>query len=326
MPAFVSPTAFVAPKVAPAFTTGRLVIHSDDGLRSDYTHWWPIFQAQHRVSQFTRSRLVPFCLAINSSVIGDAHMMSWEMVQEILAHGGEVLSHGAWHYGLGAKPLAAAATAGATTIELTTLNARRFTATHGNLGAAEFLVDGLEFVITEGATSETVTPVSYEAGVFTLAAPLVNSFTTAASVALTEAAAKTLVMQKCVSDCAAQGITIKHHVWAWHESSAESRSWALEVFDTASGLTGPGVGNGVIDLGDFDLARLNRAGHDASSEAVDALYDEIQASDGVLIVFGHGDQAAQNRERLAYIISEAIRRGIRIVTHSEAVEHLLASA
>ena len=315
MPSFVDPVAFVSARVAPAFTTGRVVIHSDDGTLGDYTHWLPEFVAKHSVSRFLRSRLAPFCPAINSEFIGNWNRMTWPMVREIQARGGEILSHGRQHLGYRDYPLTAAASAGATAVTISSSFGPRVyqAANAGN---------GITHEIAEGATTEAVTVTGDTSGVLSLSAPLTGSYTTAAVIRLSEASMLANI-QGCSDDAEAAGIRpLRHHVWAWHDQSETAKGRVSPILDSAR------AGNQhIIDPSDeIDRYDLNSRLDSSLTEAtIDTLLDTVQAVDGVLIVYGHGGTGETAVANLAYLIDQCISRGVRIVTHSEAVAYLQAS-
>lgn len=315
MPSFVSPVAFVAPNAVPRFTTGRVVIHSDDGNIGDWTHFWPVFRAQHRRSQFLGARLAPFCPDINSGTIGTgSNKMTWANVRAIQSAGGEILSHGRFHLGYADYALAAGASAGATTVQVSAgMGTRVYLSSTANVGITHEIV--------EGATVEAVTVASAAGDVLTLSAPLANAFTTAAVIRLSEASMLANITA-CSDDAEAEGIApIAHHVWTWHDNSATSRARVAGILTSARG----GDQTFVDPAGSVDFYRLNGRLGPAATEVVDAMLDAVIAADGVFIAYAHGEQDAGTLAWLTYLIEQAIARGVRIVTQSEAVAYLTAA-
>ena len=316
---FVAPLAFVAPKAVPQFTTGRLVVHSDDGYPGDYTHWWPVFQAQHRRSQFIGKRLAPFCPAINSDSIGGNNRITWAMARTIQRGGGEILNHGRQHLGYRDYPLVAPAEAGGTALTISSgYGSRVFSAQNAGYGITHEII--------EGATSEIVTITGDTDGVLSLSAPLANSYTTEAIIRLSEASMLANI-QGCSDDAEAEGIApLKHHVWTYHDLSGTAKARAATLVNSARGYGTPPQ-NLIDPAGEVDFYNLFSQTDDGLTEAsIDDRFDALQAVDGVLIVYGHGGQTETAVGNLTYLIERAIERGIRIVTQSEAVAYLQASA
>ena len=319
MPDFVSPVAFVSVPVAPRFTTGRVVIHSDDGTAGDYTHWFPEFQAKHRVSQFLGKRLAPLCPSINSATIGGTNRMAWANVRAIEAAGGEILSHGRYHLGYRDYPLIAAADEGAEAVTVLEAYGSRV---NGTAYGADPVAEGITHEIVEGEVAEIVTVTGNTAGVLSLAAPLANAFTTAAVLRLSEAAMLANITG-CSDDAEAEGIApIRHHVWTWHDRSATAKARVSTIMDSArAGDQQVNDPASTVDFYDLD----SRVDEGLTEASIDTFLDTVQSTDGVLIVYGHGGTGETAVSNLRYLIAQCIARGIRIVTHSEAVAYLQAS-
>lgn len=305
-------TAFnwVEPRTPPAFGKGRLVIQDDDGNIGAYTHVFGMTQRKDRQYNSWRGfQVVPFCPAIVSSYIGQSNMMSVQHLHAIVNAGGEILSHGRTHTGLHPHYTTAEIPAGSTVIPI------------DSVGRS---LHAYEYTITGGGNSETFLRVGRSPGSATTngelytATPLVHGYPIGSEVRVTEAGMYQ-ELQGCVDDLATWGIDCRHHVWPWNQSDQVMRDFASTIFESACG-----AGNPPLNIpGDIDLYNLNRRNLTSMSYAdIDELIQLVIDTDGVGIVYGHGETSASSQDKLAYLIDKAISQGVRIVTHSEAVKYL----
>lgn len=307
---------FIRPK-KPTYTAGRIVIHSDDGRVWDYTnHFQIIRRAVNRYDQFNFRKCGIFSPGINTAYTdGGMHrtvglpVMNWEQVKEIANGGGEILSHVMNHVYLSYTRLSQPVDSGTTRI-------------YYSLPWGRF-VEGYKVFISEGDTREDLMVVNVHDNGGThnyidVETPLLNSYTTAANLHLHE---ETLDAQLggVVDDLAAKGITCKHHINPWYDSSPLSRTFLEKYFDSAITQIGATVTPEEIDFHDIRRTKDIRS---ATIVELDAIIADVQAKDGVAFIQMHGNPDPVNFKNLDYIVSKALESGVRVVTHSEAIDFI----
>lgn len=311
---------FIRPK-KPTYNKGVLVIHADDGHASDYTGWIPLLKRKAReYSSWHNAGTVVMCSAINTATIGTTGIMTLANLKDMIKNRCEILSHGRHHIGIGENPLAANASAGATRIDI--YGAGVFSNAPGNPynfrifeGSKE---EQFQILTSSGSSAEP------EAGFITISTPLVNSYTTAAKVQLTDTSAETL-LKGCIDDAKAWGINLIHHVYTYHAGghhfySAKSVDWVGQYFKSGRGMA---KSNGVAgSIATWDLRNLNSVLNAERTDAsIDVLLNEIAQNDGLLIYYGHGETDATSLSKLEHVIDGALSRGIRIKTMTGALEY-----
>ena len=291
----------------PPRTSGRLVIQDDDGYLGGYQRAFALLQTKGRAANHWRGHNpAPFSPAVNTGRIGLAGRMTPEHLREIVRSGGEVCSHGRWHHGLTPNTLQDAVTSGATRLPVDRVN--RWQVPY-------------RYEISGGGNSETVlvTDRDMDANEF-VCEPLTNGYPSGSTLRVIEEDALE-ELQGTVDDLAEWGITARNHVWAWNENDEVSRAWAATIFDSARGAGESPVslpGQEPYDLRGANISTLNNA-------AIDAFLSALIADDAVGFVYEHGYTNALHYSRLVYLVDQALARGVRIVTHSEAAAFLAAS-
>lgn len=302
----------------PEYTTGRLVIHSDDGRLWDYTDHFPIIQrAVTRHNQFNPSKSGIFCPGINTAYTGTGKphrtvglpVMDWEMVDEIAKGGGEILSHVKTHVYLDYTKISKPLEVGATRI-------------YYSLPWGRF-VEGAKIFISEGSVREDllVTNVFDNGGTHNyidVSTPTVNAFTTAARMHLHEDSLEEY-LGGIVSDLAERGIACKHHINPWYDSSAVSLVVLKRHFESVITQIGDTVKP--EDINFYDMKRTIDI-RSASFSDLDDIIADAQLKDGVAFVQMHGNPDPKNFANLDYIVSKGLEMGMRVVTHSEAIEFI----
>lgn len=305
MVTFTPPHTFVpSPSYPPV--AGVLEIESDDGFRADYTVWLrSIIRAYRRQSRWS---VPPFCPAVNTARIDSGpRYMTRQQLQRMQAIGCEIISHGRWHIHLGNHPVTSSVTSGTTSIPTSS-------------GPGVSIPDGITYEIVDGDESEEFAPADYSSGAFHLDSPLGNGYPSSAVVRMSSASQET-VMQGCVDDLAAWGIDCNHHSWTWGQSSPTSRSRAEQVFVSARS-TQPGI----TPKGWTDLMRIRGGSIQGLDEpSIDSLLTDVIAQDAAAVVYGHAYTDPDILARLDHLVSEAVRRGVRIVTRAQLVEHITST-
>ena len=304
----------------PTPTTGRMVFHSDDGRLPDYIYYYKIIKRSiTRYNQFNPLKSGIFCPAVNSGYVDSGWhetvglpMMNWDMLQEIAHNGGEVLSHGQYHLYLDHIPPSQVIDDGAAEI--------RYTRSEGRPR------EGYKYYITEAGKRDDYTVLSYVhlgTGLdnhMTITPPLANSYTTSARIYLHPDSVAS-ILSGMISQCAAKGIEVKHHVNAWYNSSAEAtaiqRDYVQSVVRTSQyEIENPETADVYALKRTPDLRSL-------TLEQCDIILNNVQSSDGVAFIQLHGvfnnPQMLRNSE---YMVTQAMLKGVRNVTHSEAIEYI----
>lgn len=305
---------FVRPKTM-TYNKGVLVIHSDDGKSGDFTHWLPLAKKKAQEhSQWYNVGTVVMNPAINTATIGTSGKMTVANVQELLKNKWEILSHGRHHVGIGAYPLILSATAGATRLDIQ--------------GAEQINTGVYQYRLFEGSKEEVVTFATrsgdtYGNGYVTTTKPLVNSYTTAARIQLTEDSAFAL-LQGCIDDAKAWGVDIKHHVYTYHGGgdwfpSQKSEDWVGQYFKSGRGSA---MGSPVSDPANINLKNIKSAlNTEKSNAAVDSYLNQVALNNGLMLYYGHGETDDVNLAKMEYLIDGALSRGIRIMTMTDALKH-----
>jgi hypothetical protein len=178
---------------------------------------------------------------------------------------------------------------------------------------------GITYDLVQGATSEVVevSEVDEETSTLTLESPLANSYTTAATIQLTDADAEE-ELKGCRDHLASLGVQgYEHFVYPFHHSNAKSRAWIEQWFESAR------AGERVLNYVGQDVYNLNSfLDTQLTSPDVDSWLQKAKDEDGVMIWYGH---AGESTTRLEYLVDKAIELGIPIITRAEAVARLKAS-
>lgn len=290
---------------------GYVVLNSDDGRIWDYDFFKTIKQTASENNQWYPYQGSAFCPAVNPGYINDYtrrgyRCMTTEHLREIVNGGGEIVSHSRHHLVLDWINVGKPVTAGDTTIQHT----------FNDIRATK---DGYSFTIEEGATVETFTVKKViDANNIEITAPLTNNFTTAARIHITKESATDL-LQGAIDDFAAMGITVRHHVDPWARHSERAHPWLQEIFDSVVEMS---LHNGVPHrMEDIDLHRIKRSEelHTLTPVKIDAILNDTVEKQTVLFVMFHAWGGDVYTDKLALFVNKCYEKGIRMITHSEAV-------
>lgn len=304
----------------PAYTTGRIVFNSDDGRIWDYTHYFKIIKrAITKGNQFNPLHSGIFCPAVNTGYTESGRhetaglpVMSWDMLKEISKQGGEILSHGKYHLFLAGNKISQAVSIGATRIYYNNDEGRPR--------------ENMKFFITDGVNRDDFTVTSYlhsTTKYMDIEPPLTHNYTTSATVNLHEDSMAEQ-LGGIISDLEEHGILCKHHINAWYYHSALSLSYLKQYFEsvvTNSETNGYTITTepqstdiyGIIRQPDLRFYTI---------EQLDALLDDVQSKDSVAFIQMHGAFDKTVFDNIEYLIAQALNKGVRIVTHSEAIEFI----
>lgn len=315
---FCVPKAFSVPK-RPTYTSGLLVIESDDGRVSDYTHWYPLMQKlSMEYSDFYPNNVARFCPAINTSVIGEEGRMSVSQLQE-LSRWTEIMAHGRQHIRLGRYPVPEGANAGS----------KKFMVRN----SARLITNTTTYEIIEGSKREQIRVltadedgIGWVAGEIEVETPLNNSYTSSAYVQLSQEGADE-ELGGCLSDLKDWGISAESFVYPGHEGATDfgnpdALSWVENYFSSGRGRL-VSSSNDPINTSDTPLNNL-KAIYSTSytQQDIEHIMDEVQAKNGVLIWYGHGEPSSDMMVFLEKLIRTAFAKGVRIATRREAVRFL----
>lgn len=301
----------------PNYTSGMVVFHADDAVLTAYTHWYPIIaRAIFNSNQFRPNNCGVFCPCANAGYADIGYernyglpVMSISDMQDLVKKGGEIVSHGKYHIFLGYTNVKKPVSAGDTKI-------------YHQDGHTRF-IEGLSAFIVEGENIEqfTVISIGVEDGYSYVEtdAPLTNSYTTAAKLHLTEEAVLENT-QGVVDLLHNSGIECRHHVNAWYKSSPISDAIMRNVFesvikDSVNNIPTP------QEMNLYNLQRTKDIRLFTQQEIEQALI-ETRDKNTVLFVQGHGSSSKEHTDNLKYFVDKAIEFGVRIVTHSEAIEFI----
>lgn len=302
----------------PTFTAGRIVIHSDDGRIYDNIHSRIIKKAIAKHNQFNPRKYCIFCPAVNTGYI-DAGIhesvgiptMSWNDLLEIVENGGEILSHGKYHLYLDGNIISQPLDIGATKIYYTSSEGRP--------------KENMKYYIFEGENRDDFTVISYEHlgtgenNHMTIAPPLSHAYTINAKVHLHEDSMAEQ-LGGIIADLQEHGIVCKHHINAWYNNSPTSRIYLEQYFQSVISIQSETIEKpSEADI--YALKRTRDLRH-FSTQEIDAILSEVQAKDGVAFIQMHGNDNPTNFANLDYIITQALIRGIRVVTHSQAIDFI----
>ena len=287
---------------------GMMLLESDDGFITDYNSWYPHLQSDVQKTKFYPFEfVVSASFAVNTLSItnGAVTHMSIAQVQELANYGCEIMAHGRTHVGLGTHALLSAVSAGATTIDVTRRDRIR---TNANL----------VYEIKEGATSENFVvssrgePGAPVDGEIILETALTNSYTTNATVSLTQASMEWEILGS-KTDIESWGIAVMNYVPAFYALNTQSRAIIEANFDSMCVSATTDVSFPLIDPATINLHNLPRYNLAMSTEDISTLIELAYATNKILILPGHGDHPA----KVKHAVEKALETGVRIVTRSQ---------
>jgi hypothetical protein len=298
--------------IRPTYTTGAIVIESDDGRATEFSHWFPLFRKKNlQYNQWKPFDVIVCCPDVNSGTIGLSGNMTSTELKILQDNGWEIMSHSKYHYNFGSMSPTAVANAGQKRVDLPYMEGLDGTSTY-------------VYKIQEGVKVEEIIIATKNIAekYITITSNLVNSYTTAAKFSLT-AQSITDLLQGCIDDLEGWGIMCKNHVWPFHYGSqsyynAEAVAIVSSLFDSARGVSG-----------DYNISATNKhlmksrlINNELTEATIDTILDATKANDYVTIFYGHGGTSALTLGQISYIIDGAMSRGIRILTRSKALLRL----
>lgn len=312
-----TPKAWVAPR-KPLYTQGYLIIETDDGFIGNYDTWLPLVTviAAEYTTFFPPPSFV-CCPAVNSATIGGANKLTPSQLVEMSTRWGwEIMSHGKHHASLGCHPLTSNASAGQKRIDV-----------NSPAQLTLFVATGYTYTIKEGQTEETIKIATkssefHTAGHITTVDNLHNSYTTAATVQLTEVSIREELAGD-ISAIAEWGINAANYAYTYHSGlmffpNPQAQSIVAELYDSARGIIGD---PNDLQSPTFDPHKLEtmELSDGLTTGAIDAALDTTAAGDDVMIWYGHGEATDYRLSLLRHLIRGATDRGIKIITRRQAI-------
>lgn len=297
----------------PIYNKGVLVIDSDDGYEGDYTHWLPTVKRAYREKSYWYGiNTAVVCPAINTANIGKEGFLNQDQLRELVKNGWEIQSHGKYHVGLGLYPVTRPLVAGATKIYMKGVFSIRYEIDYSYIISEGDKNEIIKFRYTEGD--------AYNEGFADLKSPLVNNYSTNATVRITENTAQS-VLQGSKTDGLLWGIDMKHYVHTYHHGgdhfyNEEARTWVNQNF-----LSGRGRQGSVNIRGSIDRTILSSYVNTMTNEQVDTVLNQAALNDGLMVYYGHGESSKIVNDKLTYLIHSALDKGVRILTKTKALEY-----
>lgn len=313
---FIKPNQFIKPR-KPNKTSGVVVLNSDDGELRNYIYWLPWFWAyKMQNNQFIDNKpLRGFSPNINTGFVGGAHpssgrpMMNWEQILDMQSKGADIQSHGRYHVYLShLKPLDNMS-AGDTVISYDRAN--------------NAIKPNYKYTIEENSIIEEVEVIEYLGNNrVRIKEPLKNNFTTNARIHISEESAIE-DMQGCLNDLAEKGIHAEHHVNPWYNSSPRTQEWQKQIFTSVLSVSRAEI-LPPQEIYLMSIRRSNKPLPTITYEEIDDYLLRTRDLDTALFVIGHGETSRQTRLNMKYLIKKASELGVEIVSHHEAIQHLIA--
>lgn len=292
---------------------GYVVINSDDGKELDYLNWFRVIK---RTAQKNNSwypyRGSSFCPAVSPGFMngldarGDRQMRGWQY-KEIADKQGEILSHTFKHCYLDFIDVSQPINIGDTIV-------------HYDFDARA-IIEGYKYTIEEDGKVETVLVKKVNANQSFETAPISQSFSVNAKIHITEESARQ-DFQNTIDTLASVGVTCKHHVDPYYSNSERCGEWLKDYFESVvTTQISDSRPQPIENINLYDIKRTRDSQH-FTETLVNDILDETRELNTVLFVQGHGWHQDGRLEMLEYIVEQIYARGLRLITHSEAVEFI----
>lgn len=289
-----------------------LVLTYDDGYLEDFTKILPVHQAHGvpGVSYVSSGAMGQ----IEDRVLGTRQFMTLDQLKILEANGWEIGCHTKTHKPLdGRKPLLPI-----------TVNDKKIYIER----PFEYfyrLTNTVELQIKEGEVEETIIAFNYgedaTGSYIELQQPIQNSYTIEATIRLSWAEYERELLGNLFT-LRQLGLDVKNHAYPFGKNDSITRVLAAKYYTSASGIK-PGIHQGIAEieqepLRTFEMWRVSIDGKD--NQFIENQLDEVVQKKGLLMFFGHPNKDADLPDRVDYAITQAKARGIKIVTHREALE------
>jgi len=289
-----------------------LVLTYDDGYLEDFTNMLPVHQAHGvpGVSYVSSGAMGQ----IEDRVLGTRQFMTLDQLKILEANGWEIGCHTKTH-----KPLD-----GRNPLLPITVNDNKI---YLEKPYEYFyrLTNTVELQIKEGEVEETIIAVDYgenaTGSYIELQQPIQNSYTIEATIRLSWAEYERELLGNLFT-LRQLGLDVKNHAYPFGKNDSIARILAAKYYTSASG-TKPGIHQGIAALEQeplrtFEMWRVKIDGKD--NQFIENQLDEVVQKKGLLMFFGHPNKDADLPDRVDYAITQAKAKGIKIVTHREALE------
>lgn len=289
-----------------------LVLTYDDGYLEDFTEILPVHQAHGvpGVSYVSSGAMGQ----IEDRVLGTRQFMTLDQLKILEANGWEIGCHTKTHKPLdGRNPL----------LPITENDEKIYI--EQSYEYFYRLTNTVELQIKEGEVEETIIAVDYgedaTGSYIELQQPIQNSYTTEATIRLSWAEYERELLGNLFT-LRQLGLDVRNHAYPFGKNDSITRILATKYYTSASG-TKPGIHQGIAALEQeplrtFEMWRVSIDGKD--NQFIENQLDEVVQKKGLLMFFGHPNKDAGLPDRVDYAITQAKAKGIKIVTHREALE------
>lgn len=289
--------------------SGYVVIHSDDGKITDWTHWQKLFSEKNAKYNQWGKTVVPFCPAVNTNNINSrSSYMNDKQLREIIRLGGEVMSHGRYHIGMLPHSTTADVVSGSTEIPVNRIN-------------RVLNKEPVEYEISGGGNTETFIVVGSDqaSGIIYTEKTLTHSYPAGSEV---KATYNTAVVEwgGAIEDLAGWGIEVKNHVYPWNENDERMRTWAYDFFESASGSDTVPInykGQDIMNIKRRDITGM-------SQQLILETIDEAKNTNGIAIFYAHGNTDQNTMSKLDAIVEKCLNEGVKIIRQTDAVRILMS--
>jgi hypothetical protein len=312
----------------PIFTSGILVIESDDGDDGDYYIWlnksnnyplklWQLSELPtqfHDAFQKHHNKYAVACSDVNGSTIGTAGKMTVTQLLELQNdYGWEIFSHSYVHLGMGSHVLSAQASSGQNIIN--TPQATYF---------ENFIGTNYRVHIFDGVNDEelSVIAIDPDGHHITVSPNLQHSYMAGAHVQITyESAMETLEENIPILEGwginKVRGFVFPYHDGSHYNTSQTAINWAATVYEHVRGMD---TSTGTNDLSTINLQNLNAVLLSTLTvQSINSILDITVQNNYLTIVYNHG---GMDGYLLTHFILGAFSRGIKILTRTQALQEL----
>lgn len=304
----------------PTYDKGYLIIHSDHAYTSTFKTWLPLIQKYDRMhNQWIDSKAVNFGVAVNTAPVGSSGYLTPVELKKMYDAGVEILSHNRYHISIGALPITEQAEEGATTLRVAATNRMGLRALRDEAGYGTY-----SYELIDGDNKEVFYFSGYTSTTLSLASPLSRTFPKGSILKPTQETIEDLVLG-CLDDLAGWGIDdVPGYVYPDHSASyydpwEPSIDYIKSVHKAARGGYGETNNLNSVNWGNLHGFALKPGGMPAYS-TIDRILEETSQDNLIAIVWSHGETEQGVLDRLEYLVKNALRKGIRVITQKQAYQ------
>lgn len=304
----------------PTYDKGYLIIHSDHAYTSTFKTWLPLIQKYDRMhNQWIDSKAVNFGVAVNTAPVGSSGYLTPVELKKMYDAGVEILSHNRYHISIGALPITEQAEEGATTLRVAATKRMGLRALRDEAGYGTY-----SYELIDGDNKEVFYLSGYTSTTLSLASPLSRTFPKGSILKPTQETIEDLVLG-CLDDLAGWGIDdVPGYVYPDHSASyydpwEPSIDYIKSVHKAARGGYGETNNLNSVNWGNLQGFALRPGGMPAYS-TIDRILEETSQDNLIAIVWSHGETEQGVLDRLEYLVKNALRKGIRVITQKQAYQ------